>query len=72
MKKNSILKVDEFIVIVCFLFTTNIVSEASTKKVALGNFENGAKSRYGSLACTKSRKQNIFQWISTKNKEIMM
>ena len=70
MKKNSILKVMSLCMFV-FLFTTNIVSEASTKKVALGNFENGAKSRYGSLACT-NLETNIFSGlVQNKNYDVV-
>lgn len=70
MKRKSILQLISLFVFMLIL-SGAFVSEASTKKVAVGTFANGAKSRYGSFACT-NLETNIFSGlVQNRNYEVV-
>ncbi|WP_346687455.1 CsgG/HfaB family protein [Megamonas hypermegale] len=70
MRKKNFLRLISLFVFM-FILSGTFISEAATKKVAVGTFANGAKSRYGSLACT-NLESNIFSGlVQNKNYEVV-
>ena len=71
MKQKFILRLTSIFVFVFILMGTFITTEAAVKKVAIGTFANGAKSRYGTLACS-NLESNIFSGlVQNKNYEVV-
>lgn len=71
MKQKFILRLTSLFVFVFILAGTFITTEAAIKKVAIGTFANGAKSRYGTLACS-NLESNIFSGlVQNKNYEVV-
>lgn len=71
MKQKFILRLTSIFVFVFILMGIFITTEAAVKKVAIGTFANGAKSRYGTLACS-NLESNIFSGlVQNKNYEIV-
>lgn len=71
MRKKFILRLTSLFVFVFILAGTFITTEAAIKKVAIGTFANGAKSRYGTLACS-NLESNIFSGlVQNKNYEVV-
>lgn len=68
MKQKFILRLTSIFVFVFILMGIFITTEAAVKKVAIGTFANGAKSRYGTLACS-NLESNIFSGL-VQNKKL--
>lgn len=70
MKQKRVFQLISLFIFI-FFFSTNLVSEASTKVVALGTFVNGTKSNYGKLACTNLESNIFSELVRNKNYQVV-